>query len=197
MFREVTKYCDTVHLHSTSQSNHYYSLYTYFCRILIKVFLISTEVMLHFLNFPEKCCFCRSILLYATIRGVLRQNKRLCTVWAVELSLGTKSNIRFFLATVLSTLKIFFLVDSNSPSCWTVSNCFWCVIRGILIFQATLRSGPNSSDNTPAYIYLLRNTHKWSVTHRVLKYNRSKSSVSCHKAIVVITGRSHCLDDYI
>ena len=100
-------------------------------------------------------------------------------------------------ATVVSTLKILFLVDSNSPSYWTILKSFWCVIRVIIIFRATLRSGPNSSENTHVYIYLPRNTHKWVMTHRVLKYNRSKISVSYHKPTVVITGRAHLLHDYI
>ena len=58
--------------------------------------------------------------------------------------------------------------------------------------------------------------HKWSMTHRVLKSHRSKMGViymlswkqcalpvittkcmSCHKAIVVITGRAHCFHDNI
>ena len=39
---------------------------------------------------------------------------------------------------------------------------------------------------------------KLSPTHRVLKSHRSKMGViSCHKAIVVITGRAHCFHDYI
>ena len=71
------------------------------------------------------------------------------------------------------------------------------------------------------YLISIISGHKWSTTHRVLKSHRSKMSViymlawkqcaipvitaihhlpkckSCHKAIVVITGRAHCFHDNI
>ena len=71
------------------------------------------------------------------------------------------------------------------------------------------------------YMYIHMSGHKWSTTHRVLKSHRDKTSViymlswkqcvlpvttpmahvprcmSYHKAIVVITGKAHCLHDNI
>ena len=71
------------------------------------------------------------------------------------------------------------------------------------------------------YIYIYISGHKWSTKHRVFKYHSRKMSViymlswkqcvlpvttpmahvprcmSYHKAIVVITGKAHCLHDNI
>ena len=71
------------------------------------------------------------------------------------------------------------------------------------------------------YIYIYISSHKWSTTHRVFKSHSSKMNViymlllkqcalpvitpmahgpkcmSCHKAIAVITGRTHCFHDSI
>ena len=76
-------------------------------------------------------------------------------------------------------------------------------------------------EKTNIYIYIYISGHKWSTKHRVFKYHSSKMSViymlswkqcalpvttpmahvprcmSYHKAIVVITGKAHCLHDNI
>ena len=74
------------------------------------------------------------------------------------------------------------------------SSNFWAYFRVLAPNQYT---GLSNAMGTSPW-----SGHKWSTTHRVLRSHRNKMSVmpkcmSCHKAIVVITGRTHCFPDSI
>ena len=60
----------------------------------------------------------RKISRCSTTRSVLRQNERLCTVWAPKLGEGKKATFNDFLITAITLwiLNYFFLVGSKLPS---------------------------------------------------------------------------------